>query len=144
MVILQLVLFIGVMSYAIAMIFRSIWMIPELRLNRALIFIHLLLFLALSVSFILDYVSIYSVMFLVNTIVLGALYMLLLYMIHKIMTPVSLRNLRVEVDEAEEENFAVLPQLKIPMFLLHSNKTAIGDLVEKYSNCTNDAERHVI
>lgn len=82
MVSVQLSLFIAIMTYSICMIFRTIWAIPELSINRLLIFAHLMLFVALSASFILDYVYLYSVMFMINTIAMGALYMLLLYMIH--------------------------------------------------------------
>lgn len=96
MVVAQLTLFIGIMTYSIVMIFRTLWAIPELSMNRLLIFVHLLLFVALSVSFILSYAELYSVMFMINSIVMGALYMLLLYMIHKIMTPIEMRNIRVE------------------------------------------------
>jgi hypothetical protein len=78
----QLSLFIAIMTYSICMIFRTIWAIPELSINRILIFAHLMLFVALSASFILDYVDLYSVIFMINSIAMGALYMLLLYMIH--------------------------------------------------------------
>lgn len=82
MVVAQLILFIGIMIYSIFMIFRTLWAIPELSLNRILIFVHLILFVGLSVSFILAYGDLFSVMFMINSIVMGALYMLLLYMIH--------------------------------------------------------------
>ena len=78
----QLSLFIAIMTYSICMIFRTIWAIPELSINRILIFAHLMLFVALSASFILDYVDLYYVIFMINSIAMGALYMLLLYMIH--------------------------------------------------------------
>ena len=80
-------------------------MIKELKANRLLISIHLVLFVTLTVTFILNEVTLYAVMFLINSLVLGGLYLFLLYMFHKILAPVRLHNLRVSADDEDNEKY---------------------------------------
>ena len=96
-------------SFALMRIYRAIWKIKELRVNKALMFLHLLMFLTFTTLFVLEFIvyfdliltnmeankeiGLLSTLFILKLIVGTSIYLLLLFMLVKIVSPVRYVNL---------------------------------------------------
>lgn len=145
-------------SFALVRIYKTIWKISELRVNRVLMLLHLGMFLAFAVLFLIEYavyfnlaftkaivennIEFLSILFILKQTFGLAIYLLLLFMLIKIVSPLSYVTLKMDQDlyseseQAEDQGLArMLNNIRIPMFLLQQNKVVFGELIQKYSDC---------
>jgi hypothetical protein len=135
-------------SFALLRIYRAIWKIKELRVNKALMFLHLLMFLTFTMLFILEFIvyfdlilnnveankeiGLLNTLFILKLIVGTSIYLLLLFMLVKIVSPVRYVNLTIEQDPddgKDDDITQMLKNIRIPMFLLQQNKIVFGELI---------------
>jgi hypothetical protein len=139
-------------SFALVRIYKTIWKISELRVNRVLMLLHLGMFLAFAVLFLIEYavyfnlaftkaivennIEFLSILFILKQTFGLAIYLLLLFMLIKIVSPLSYVTLKMDQDlyseseQAEDQGLArMLNNIRIPMFLLQQNKVVFGELI---------------
>jgi hypothetical protein len=120
--------------------------------------LHLGMFLAFAVLFLIEYavyfnlaftkaivennIEFLSILFILKQTFGLAIYLLLLFMLVKIVSPLSYVTLKMDQDlyseseQAEDQGLArMLNNIRIPMFLLQQNKVVFGELIQKYSDC---------
>lgn len=164
-VFVEIAIFIVTILVALIRIRRTIKNIPELRVNRLLMCLHLALSFIFSILFVIEYIvfatmaageinrakrrKALSSLFIMKQCVGLMIYELLLYMLYKIISPLAKSNLKAIFegtggDENDDTIEEMLQNIKIPMFLLQQNKVMIGELIQKYSDCKTDKQRALI
>lgn len=163
-VFVEIAIFIVTILVALIRIRRTIKRIPELRVNRCLMCLHLALSFIFSILFVIEYIvfatmaagginrtreKVLSSLFIMKQCVGLFIYELILYMLYKIISPLAKSNLKAifegtAMDENDDTIEKMLQNIKIPMFLLQQNKVMIGDLIQKYSDCKTDSQRALI
>jgi len=114
--------------------------------------LHLGMFLAFAVLFLIEYavyfnlaftkaivennIEFLSILFILKQTFGLAIYLLLLFMLIKIVSPLSYVTLKMDQDlyseseQAEDQGLArMLNNIRIPMFLLQQNKVVFGELI---------------
>lgn len=111
-VFIEILVNLAAISFALARIYKKIWKISELRVNRVLMLLHLGMFLAFAVLFLIEYavyfnlaftkaivednVKLLSILFILKQIFGLAIYLLLLFMLVKIVSPLSYVTLKMD------------------------------------------------
>ena len=114
----EIILFLATITFALLRIYRTIWDMHELSVNKALMMLHLVLFALFAFLFVLEYiifvgilfgwmdptqqVRALSVVFILKTAVGVSIYELLLFMIVKIVAPLKSVILKIELDDESE------------------------------------------
>lgn len=151
-VFIEIAVSITTISFSVGRIYNKIWKISELRVNKVLMLLHLGIFLAFSLCFLIDFAiyfnlaftkatvenkhKLLSIVFILKQTFGLAIYLLLLFMLIKIVMPLSYvtlkmdQNLFSEDELTEDQGLAqMLNNIRIPMFLLQQNKVVFGELI---------------
>jgi heme/copper-type cytochrome/quinol oxidase subunit 2 len=124
---IEIIVILATISFALIRIYRAIWKIKELRVNKALMLLHLLMFMIYTALFTLECVvyfnlafkkadateevGLLSSLFIIKLIIGTSIYFLLLFMLVKIVSPVRYVNLKMEHDSEDEQEDEITQML---------------------------------
>jgi hypothetical protein len=131
---LESTLYFALMFVSLYRIFKKLGEIPTLMLNKRLMMLHVILFSGTAITvfgnifFAENFLDLDDdtallnqwVFYFFKTTFIGCMYTLLLYMVHKIVSPIKMSTVFLDHDEEQRESIVLrkMPNLKIPMFLL--------------------------